>query len=84
MRKIIMTVMVCLCCVLAIQAQTYWDGTANKVFAGSGTKDDPYLIGTPEQLAGLAERTNTDKEDFAGKIDVNDVQAIIYKALGKE
>ncbi len=25
------------------------------------------MIGTPEQLAGLAERTNVDKEDFAGK-----------------
>ena len=50
-----------------MQAQTYWDGTSNKVFSGSGTQADPYLISTPEQLAGLAERTNVDKEDFAGK-----------------
>ena len=48
-------------------AQTYWDGTSNKTFSGSGTETDPYLISTPEQLAGLAERTNVDKEDFAGK-----------------
>ena len=48
-------------------AQTYWDGTSNKTFSGSGTQADPYLISTPEQLAGLAERTNVDKEDFAGK-----------------
>ena len=51
----------------AMSAQTYWNGTSNKVFSGSGTEADPYLISTPEQLAGLAERTNVDKEDFAGK-----------------
>ena len=50
-----------------MQAQTYWDGTSNKTFSGSGTEADPYLISTPEQLAGLAERTNVNKEDFAGK-----------------
>ena len=52
---------------VAMQGQTYWNGTSNKVFSGSGTQTDPYLIGTPEQLAGLAERTNVDKEDFAGQ-----------------
>ena len=52
---------------VAMQAQTYWNGTSNKEFSGSGTQSDPYLISTPEQLAGLAERTNVDKEDFAGK-----------------
>ena len=52
---------------VSMQAQTYWNGTSNKVFSGSGTQSDPYLISTPEQLAGLAERTNVDKEDFAGK-----------------
>ncbi|MBQ4395264.1 MAG: Ig-like domain-containing protein [Paludibacteraceae bacterium] len=52
---------------VAMQAQTYWNGTSNKVFSGSGTQADPYLISTPEQLAGLAERVNTDREDFAGK-----------------
>ena len=52
---------------VVMQAQTYWDGTSNKTFSGSGTQTDPYLISTPEQLAGLAERTNVDKEDFAGQ-----------------
>lgn len=52
---------------VVVQAQTYWNGTSNKVFSGSGTQADPYLIGTAEQLAGLAERTNVDKENFAGK-----------------
>ena len=52
---------------VVVQAQTYWNGTSNKVFSGSGTQSDPYLIGTAEQLAGLAERTNVDKEDFAGQ-----------------
>ena len=50
---------------VGMQAQTYWNGTSNKVFSGSGTQTDPYLISSPEQLAGLAERTNVDKEDFA-------------------
>ena len=52
---------------VVVQAQTYWNGTSNKTFSGSGTQTDPYLIGTAEQLAGLAERTNVDKEDFAGQ-----------------
>ncbi len=52
---------------LPLAAQTYWDGTADKNFPGLGTEASPYLISTPEQLAGLAERTNVDKEDFAGK-----------------
>lgn len=52
--------------VTPMQAQTYWDGTSNKTFGGSGTEADPYLISTPEQLAGLAERVNG-HEDFAGQ-----------------
>ena len=52
---------------VAMHGQVYWNGTSNKVFSGSGTEADPYLISTPEQLAGLAERTNVDKEDFAGQ-----------------
>ena len=58
-----------------LAAQTYWNGTADKNFPGEGTEASPYLISTPEQLAGLAERTNVDKEDFAGKYIklVNDI-----------
>ncbi|MBO5961420.1 MAG: hypothetical protein J6P99_06235, partial [Paludibacteraceae bacterium] len=39
-------------------AQTYWNGTADKEFAGMGTEADPYLITTAEELAGLAARVN--------------------------
>ena len=67
MRKTITTLLACMICTLMVQAQTYWDGTADKIFPGEGTEASPYLISTPEQLAGLAERTNVDKEDFAGK-----------------
>lgn len=66
MRQIL-TMALTLLMAVAMQGQTYWNGTSNKTFSGSGTQTDPYLIGTPEQLAGLAERTNVDKEDFAGK-----------------
>lgn len=59
--------LISLLCALCAQAQTYWNGTADKNFPGEGTEASPYLISTPEQLAGLAERTNVDKEDFAGK-----------------
>ena len=52
---------------IPLAAQTYWDGSADKNFPGEGTEASPYLISTPEQLAGLAERVNDDGEDFAGK-----------------
>ena len=63
-KRVILALMLLMA--VGMQAQTYWNGTSNKVFSGSGTQTDPYLIGTPEQLAGLAERVNN-KEDFAGK-----------------
>ena len=52
---------------LTTQAQNYWDGTADKNFPGEGTEMSPYLISTPEQLAGLAARVNDDGETFEGK-----------------
>ena len=54
---------------ISAQAQTYWNGTADTEFAGSGTEADPYLITTAEELAGLAARVNNkeQKEDFAGQ-----------------
>ena len=69
MKQIFTIILIAVSIVFAPMAlsQTYWNGTADKEFAGSGTQADPYLISTPEQLAGLAERTNTDKEDFAGQ-----------------
>ena len=65
MKKVFLLLL--LICTLTAQAQTYWDGTADKNLPGDGTEASPYLISTPEQLAGLAERTNVDKEDFSGK-----------------
>jgi len=35
-----------------------WDGTADTAWHGSGTADDPYLIETPNHLAGLAQMVN--------------------------
>ena len=54
---------------VTMQAQTYWNGTTDKTFSGSGTQTDPYLISTPEQLAGLAELCNDrdNPNDFDGK-----------------
>lgn len=58
-----------LLCSVAVSAQTYWNGTADKSWAGSGTAADPYLITSAEELAGLAERVNdkSNKQDFAGQ-----------------
>lgn len=49
------------------QAQHIWNGTADKELPGNGSQTNPYLISTPEQLAGLAEMVNVDRQDFAGK-----------------
>ena len=65
MKKVFLLLL--LICTLTTQAQTYWDGTADKNLPGEGTEASPYLISTPEQLAGLATRVNEDGEDFAGK-----------------
>ena len=64
--KQILTLALALLSFMTMQAQTYWNGTSDKTFSGSGTQTDPYLISTPEQLAGLAERVNG-HEDFAGQ-----------------
>ena len=58
-----------LLCSVSVSAQTYWDGTADKSWAGSGTAADPYLITSAEELAGLAEQVNdkSNKRDFAGE-----------------
>ena len=51
---------------LVTQAQTYWDGTQNKSWTGTGTADDPILISTAEQLAGFADSVNRG-DDFSGR-----------------
>ena len=48
------------------QAQTYWNGTVDKSWTGSGTADDPILISTAEQLAGFADSVNRG-DDFSGR-----------------
>ncbi len=48
------------------KAQTIWDGTTDTEWLGSGTETDPYLISTPEELAGLAEAVK-DSNTFAGQ-----------------
>ena len=66
MKRLLFQLML-LCATLPLAAQTFWDGTADKNLPGEGSEASPYLISTPEQLAGLAARVNDDKEDFAGK-----------------
>ena len=66
MKKKLIALML-LCATLPLAAQTYWDGTADKNLPGEGTESSPYLISTPEQLAGLAARVNDDEETFEGK-----------------
>ncbi len=72
MKKLLTHSILVLCLFLSAisaQAQTYWNGTVDKEFAGTGTEADPYLITTAEELAGLAARVNNkeQKEDFAGQ-----------------
>lgn len=49
-----MTLMLMAALPLAAQ-QIYWDGTASQDWTGTGSEADPYIITTPQQLAGLAE-----------------------------
>lgn len=46
---------------LTVNANTtkIWDGTYDTIWSGSGTSDDPYLISTAEELAGIAYKVNT-------------------------
>ena len=50
-----------------------WDGTATTDWGGSGTQDDPYIIDTAEDLAGLAKcvAENTLNSDKFFKLTVN-------------
>ena len=55
------TALLALCNFSQSKAQTYWDGTQDTVFIGTGTQSDPFLITSAEELAGLAYRTNVRK-----------------------
>ena len=50
----------------AAQSDTWTDYAAESFAGGSGTEDDPYQIGTPEQLAKLAKDVN-EGTSYAGK-----------------
>ena len=39
-------------------SENVWNGQTDTSWQGSGISGDPYLIGTPEELAGMAERIN--------------------------
>lgn len=44
-----------------------WDGTVDTMWQGSGTETDPYLITSPEELAGLAKKVNeSSKNSYEG------------------
>lgn len=66
MKKILIAL--ALCIGVQTQAQHIWDGTADKTLTGGdGSPTNPFLISTPEQLAGLAQLVNNDRLDFKGK-----------------
>lgn len=47
--------------------QNVWDGSADTEWKGSGTEQNPYLITSPEELAGLAQKVNeSSKNTFEG------------------
>ncbi len=70
-----------------------WDGTSASGFAGgSGTKDNPYLISTGEQLALLAQivngtaqnvTTNADKDDYYKLTNSIDLNGIEWTPIGQ-
>lgn len=51
--------------VVPTHARDVWNGTTDTDWEGSGTQTSPYLIGSAEELAGLAERANKN-EMFEG------------------
>lgn len=63
----LLLLLTCICLTTeGIMAQTYWNGTVVKDWTGTGTESDPFLISTPEQLAGLADTVNSG-DPFVGK-----------------
>ena len=68
MKRIFTIILMALSLLLAPMAhtQTYWNGTVDKLWTGTGTADDPILISTAEQLAGFADSVNRG-DDFSGR-----------------
>ena len=64
--KKVLTVVLTFFAAFPLAAQTYWDGSSSRDWTGSGTEGDPYLITTPQQLAGFAQAVN-EGNDFTGQ-----------------
>ncbi len=67
MKKVFAMMLLCIIC-SNIYAQSVWNGSQNVEFlsSGGGEIDDPYLLNTAEDLAGLAKLVN-EGNDFSGK-----------------
>lgn len=61
-----------------------WDGTAATNYAGgSGTRDDPYLISTPGQLALFRDQVNGGRENICAQLSDNvDMGMQSWKPIG--
>ena len=60
MKKLLFTLIILASTLMGGAQVLCWDGTVAEAYAGGdGTLDNPYQIATPEQLALLAEQTNT-------------------------
>ena len=60
MKKLLFTIIILASALWGGAQVPCWDGTVAEAYAGGdGTLENPYQIATPEQLALLAEQTNT-------------------------
>lgn len=50
--------------VISSQAQTYWNGTVDKEFAGAGTEADPYIISNLTIIAQYEKEHGTALDDI--------------------
>lgn len=44
-----------------------WDGTSTAPYTGTGTEEDPYLIGSAEELADISTQMTANAVSFSGK-----------------
>lgn len=58
-KRLIAYILPLVCTFGVVRAQQVWDGSSTIVWEGDGTVTSPYLIKTAEELAGLAQRTNS-------------------------
>lgn len=69
MKKVLLSILMCLSSVAMLCASEPWDGVtvATSFSGGDGTRSNPYLISTPAELAFLGKQVNEDSIDFKGK-----------------